>query len=363
VPIQRLHQLTEWYEKHERHVSTFSLISGFVFDSLTLSSIDAPRDNLWISLNLVLVGVCIILINRKENETNDERASRRRFWLGNILQFGFGAALGSFFIFYFQSATLSTSWPFLLILLGAIVANELFLRRYARLALQLSFFYLAIFSYAIFLLPIFLHRIGVLVFLASGVVSLVIIYLFVRLLQRFVPERFNEGRTLIIRAIVGIFIGVNILYFTNLIPPIPLALKDAGIYHFLEHDSRGSFILTEEERGFLSYFHLRQRIHLVPGDPLYAYSAIFSPAELDTRIIHEWQYRDSEGKWVTATRIPLNLSGGRREGFRTYSVKSNFTPGDWRVNVETPRGAVIGRINFRIEAVSKRPTLVSGVIE
>ena len=351
--------MKEWYETHERRLSTASLVFGFAFDALTLSRIDSTRDNLWMAANLLIVAIVIVLLNKQENASSSKRGeSWRHFWLFNILQFGFGAVLGSFFIFYFQSGTLAVSWPFLLILFAAIVANELFQKRYTQLAFQLSFFYLALFSYAIFLLPIFLHRIGASIFVLSGLVSLAGIYLFILILKRLTREKFRQNRILVIRSITGIFIVFNILYFTNLIPPIPLSLKEAGVYHLVERDGSGSYVVAGERKGFLSYFHFRETVHLVSGDILYAYSAIFSPASLDTRIIHEWQYRDEEtGEWRTATRIPLVLSGGRAEGYRTYSVKSNLAAGDWRVNVETPRGQLMGRINFRIIDAEKRPTL------
>ncbi|MEK7175937.1 MAG: DUF2914 domain-containing protein [Patescibacteria group bacterium] len=350
----RLRQIKDWYETNEKSVSTISLIAGFVFDSLTLQRIDNFRDNLWLSLNLLLVGTCIIFLNRQKFHE-----SWKHFWLLNTLQFGLGNILGGFFILYFRSGTLSASWPFLILLLFALVANELFQKRYARLVLQLSFFYLAVFSFSIFLVPIFLHQIGPFVFILSGMASLLVFWLFILLLKKLISERFKESSRPLFFAVMAIFFGINVLYFANLIPPIPLSLKDAGIYQYLSRDSRGSYIIAEEKKRFMDYFSFHETIHLVPGDSLYAYNAIFSPTNLDTRIIHEWQYRDEEtGKWLTAARIPLLLSGGRSGGFRTYSTKSNLTEGDWRVNIATPRGELLGRINFRIISASVRPPLI-----
>lgn len=346
--------IKEWYQSNERPVSTVSLIAGFVFDSLTLSRIDSLRDNLWLAVNLLAVGLIIVLLNREEVE----EGSPKHFWLFNILQFGLGNILGGFFIFYFRSGTLSASWPFMAILFSALVANELFQKRYARLVLQLSFFYLAILSFSIFLIPIFFHRIGPFIFLLSGAFSLTAFWLFTVVLKKLIGKRFRESRKALIRAVAAIFIGVNVLYFANLIPPIPLSLKDAGVFQYLSRDSRGSYVVGDEKRGFMDYFNLIETVQLVNGDTLYAYTAIFSPADLDTRIIHEWQYKEEAGEWVTATRVPLLLSGGRAEGFRTYSAKSNLSYGDWRVNVETPQGQILGRINFRIVDVEKRPGLI-----
>ncbi|MDO8424219.1 MAG: DUF2914 domain-containing protein [bacterium] len=359
--MQKFKHIKDWYERYERRLSTGSLLFGFIFDSLTLQRIDALRENLWIALNLGVVAICIVLLNRRRGsggESPEDRA-REHFWLFNILQFGFGALLGGFFVFYFRSATLAAAWPFLLLLLSAMVANELFVKRYTRLAFQISFFYLSLFSFAIFLLPILLHRIGPWIFFLSGLVSLGALYLFSLVLKRFAAEQFKESWKFLARSVAAIFLVVNILYFTNLIPPIPLSLQDAGIYHTLVRDAySGNYVVAGEEKSLLRYFHLREKVRLVPGESLFAYSAIYSPASLDTRIIHEWQYRNEKGEWVTATRIPFFLSGGRAGGFRAYSTKSHLTPGLWRVNVATPQGQLIGRLNFRVISADTRPPLI-----
>jgi len=360
--MKKLKEIKDWYETHERRVSTWSFLGGFFFDALTLQRIDALRDNLWIAINLGIVGICIVLLNKRDNESRKSSESSMHFWLFNILQFGFGAVIGSFFIFYFRSATLAVSWPFLFLILGALVANELFQKRYARLVFQLSFFYLSLFLFAIFLVPIFLHRFGPEIFLLSGVVSLALLWLFIQILKRFAREKFRESRVPLIGAIAVIFVGVNILYFTNLIPPIPLSLKEAGIYHTLIRSADGDYTLQGEKKGVQEYFHLRQNVQWLSGETLFAFSAVYSPGSLNTTIVHEWQYEDLEtGEWITTTRVPLRLSGGRVDGFRTYSAKSSLTPGPWRVNVSTPRGQIIGRINFLVIPTETKPLLFTTV--
>jgi len=362
----KFQELKEWYESHESPISALSLLFGFVFDSLTLQRIDALGDNLWLATNLVLVGLIIALLNRQEvlasatsgSPRQEAVESGRHFWLFNFLQFGIGNILGGFFILYFRSGTIATSWPFMLLLLAALVSNELYLKRYPRLVFQAAFFYLALFSFLIYLVPIFLHSIGRGIFLLSGVASLILFWLFAKTLRKFIGKKFRKSERPLWAAVGVIFVSVNLLYFANLIPPIPLSLKDAGIYQYLSHDSRGGYVLGEEERKLTDYLSFYRTVRLAPGDPLYVYSAIFSPAELDTRIIHEWQYRDEEtGEWMVATRIPLLLSGGRAEGFRTYSVKENVAAGLWRVNIETPRGQILGRLNFRVVHADSRPAL------
>lgn len=356
----KIDKVKEWYETNETRISAASLLFGFVFDSLTLQRIDAWRENLYMILMLLLVGVSIVFLNIQEKE-GVEKASqaKKHFWFFNLLQFGFGALLGTFFIFYFRSATLISSWPFLLILLLAMVANELFQKRYARLTFQISFFYLCLYSFAIFLVPILTKRIGADMFIVSGLVSLLALWAFILILKKFAHEKFKDSKVILTRSIAVIFISINILYFTNIIPPVPLSLKDGGVYHSVTKTSDGSYVTKGEGKSLAEYFR-GETVHYIQGEPLYVYTAVFSPTKLNTRIVHEWQYKDEvTGEWITATKIPLSVSGGRGNGFRTFSLKSSLTPGRWRVNVSTPRGQLIGRVSFKIMSSDSLPDLVT----
>lgn len=351
--MKKIAKLKHWYETYERKISVASLFFGFIVDALTMQRIDALRENFWIAGNLMLAALCIVFLNRGRSE------STQHFWFSNLLQFSFGTLLGSVFIFYFRSATLSATWPFLLLILIALIGNEFFQKRYQKLAFQLSFFFFSLFSFTIFLVPLLVKELGAEVFVLSGVASLMLLWLFLLALRRFAKEKFIESRTNIWVFVASIFVAVNALYFTNLIPPIPLSMKEAGVYHGIEKSFKGNYIVYEEKRGLERYLTFGEPIHWREGETLYAYTAIYSPGSLNTDIAHEWQYKNSEGEWVTATRIPLYLSGGRSGGFRTYSKKEAFTAGDWRVNVTTDRGQLIGRINFKIIPTDFKPALTA----
>lgn len=358
-----LPRVRDFYVRYERPIASISLVSGFIFDAVTLTRVDALRDNLWVTLNLLVVAVIIILLNRQENESiQGESSSKRHFWLVTIMQFSFGSLLGTFLIFYFRSATLAASWPFLLLLLLAILANDHFKKHYERLAFQISFFFLSVFAFFIFLIPILLNRIGAPVFILSGVVSLLVLWFYLRALAFFAHERFHKSKRPLRKAIVAIFVGINALYFTNIIPPIPLSLSDAGIYHFIFRDLRGDYIVGYEDQGFWKYFHLYPDFHLPMGGSAHAYSAVFSPTSFNIPIFHVWQKEDKvSGKWITESRIRLTVSGGRDGGFRTYSEKTGLSEGKWRVNVETERGQILGTIRFKVIPVLREPPIQVGV--
>jgi hypothetical protein len=186
--------------------------------------------------------------------------------------------------------------------------------------------------------------------------------LFTNILLFFLKNKFNESKKTIFCLILGIFALVNLLYFTNLIPPIPLSLKDAGVYHFIQRNDGGNYDVTYEDSSWKDYFNLYPDYKEVAGSPVYAYSAIFSPRELNISIVHEWQYYDeTQHKWITNMVVSLPVIGGRDGGFRTYSMRSSLFSGRWRVNIKTAQGQIIGRLRFKVISVNTEPTLIHGV--
>jgi Protein of unknown function (DUF2914) len=368
-----------WYARFERPISSLSLIGGFVFDALTLRRIDVFWDNFWVVAHLAIVTLCAIWINLLDNAA-DEKGTRPEadphkvhFWLVNLMQFFFGGILSVFLVFYYRSGTIATSWPFLLILALAFIANESLKRRFARLSFQIALLFLAFYAFAIYSIPMLLHEIGTLVFLFSGVVSVAAIGIILLVLATFSRQRF-AGRTrwTVGASIAGILMIVNGLYFLNLIPPLPLSLKQADVFHSLAVKGPGDYTVTTESQtasgiasiDFLArFFALRQTVHIRPGDPLTVYTAVFSPIALATKVVHEWQYYDrSKGEWITRARIPLSVVGGRDGGYRTFSVTSAITAGLWRVDVETPGGQAIGRLNFNVVVQGNEPPLQTETI-
>ncbi len=354
-----IENIRNWYGRFERPISSLSLIFGFVFDALTLKRVDTPWENIWILGHILIVGFFIMIIHIQESEPGDEKnPQKRHFWYVNILQFFFGGLLSTYLVFYFRSADISATWPFIGLLLFAFIANESMKRHYTRFIFQVSLFFLSIYSFAIFLVPVLLHKIGDVVFILSGLVSLVFIAIFVKLVFKFSHEKFTESKTSVLFLIIGIFTVINILYFTNLIPPIPLSLKDAGVFHSIQKNNEGNYDITYENQNFRDYFRLYPTYHEVPGSPVYVWSAIFSPTGLNTNIIHEWQkYDEIKKKWTTDATIILPVIGGRDGGFRTYSKRSILSSGKWRVNVKSETGQNIGHVRFEVMIGDNLPVL------
>jgi uncharacterized protein DUF5924/DUF2914 family protein len=80
---------------------------------------------------------------------------------------------------------------------------------------------------------------------------------------------------------------------------------------------------------------------------LAAYTAVYAPAGLQQHIEHVWW---KNGRVIG--RVPLSpVLGGRKEGFRTYSRKTDLKPpyqGRYHVDVVTAAGQLVGRLRFTV---------------
>ena len=346
--------------------SSLSLIAGFVFDAVTLTRVDEFWENFWVIGHLSIVTVCALLIHLIENEPGaEERPEKLHFWLVNMMQFFFGGIFSTFLVFYFRSGTLATELavppdPCRRVHRERIVQTALRATRVPDLALLPCLLRIRDLSPAAFF-----HAINNWIFLLSGIVALAAIGAPSRH-----PQKFLKG-TLLQKDEVdkrhchrGILVIVNTLYFENLIPPLPISLKDAGIYQSFTVNSPGNYTAQAEDQGWLSYFEWSPTIHVEPGTTLYAYTAIFSPASFNADIVHEWQYYDpTEKEWITRGRIVLPTAGGGSQGWRTFSEVGNVTAGAWRVNVELPTGQLVGQLRFNVAIVSSTPPLLTQNID
>ncbi|MCF1193471.1 DUF2914 domain-containing protein, partial [Mangrovimonas sp. AS39] len=68
------------------------------------------------------------------------------------------------------------------------------------------------------------------------------------------------------------------------------------------------------------------------------------------------------GKWVSGSKISFPIKGGRNEGYRGFSKKENVFSGKWRVDIETERGQVVGRVRFDIFIVDTAGVLETKII-
>lgn len=345
--------------KYEHSVAPLMFIFGFIFDTLTMKRIDLWFDHIVLLTYLTVAGVGILVLNVHESNKLRIRHSDSIIpFVPILIQFAFGGLFSFFVIFYIKSGTFAKSWLFLVVLLVLWIGNEHFRLRYQRLVFQLSIYFTVLFSYAIFVVPLVLKKIGDGIFIISGMVSLGLITLFCLAIWHFTPKQVSENRNRIIQSIGSIFILFNILYFTNIIPPIPLALKENGIYHSVTIKN-GIYEVTYEKAPWYLFFQSTDSTyHWKEGELVYYFSAVFAPTKINTTILHHWFYYDETlGSWTDQGSIQFPITGGRDGGYRGYSFKTGIIPGKWRVDVENSSGQILGRQVFTIEKTTETPQL------
>ncbi len=363
VVQKHIRTVREFFIRHQRHLTSWSLLLGFVVDMVTLRRIDLISNQLILEGYILMIGVGIALINVYQVSVRPPRWLERFYvYLPVIVQFAFGNIFSGFMVLYSRSTSLVASWPFLLLLLGLLIGNEMFQPYYLRFRFQSALFFFTVLSFFIVYIPLITGTLGPWTFLFSTALAILFFIGYLRLLSFKTPVLIAENKKNIFSIIGGIAVIVSIFYFTNLIPPIPLSLEDGGAYHRVEHTADG-YILTEEAGGtphFLARFFVDPTLHITSDESVYIYSSVFAPTKLKTTIVHEWEWFDeTKDRWVSLTGIPFPISGGRDEGYRGYTFK-NFVPeGHWRVNVKTENGQVIGRIKFNIIYVDTPPPLTT----
>ena len=384
--MESRHELIEkLIHKYERYIAPFTFILGFVFDTLTLRRIDLWFDHIIILFYIFIAAAGITILNLYEagrlRFTPSEIYKKFKIGLKKLLsllipskffhsasltgfkisdsaipfvpvvmQFAFGGLFSAFVIFYTTSAAVGNSWLFLLALALLSIGNERFRKHYQRLAFQLNIFFIALFSYFIFAVPLILRKIGPAFFLLSGLVSLVFLALFILWLYYLIPQQVKQAGKTLLLGIGSIYLLFNLLYFFNIIPPIPLSLKEGGVYHSIKRLETGEYELVYEPvRWQLPFQSTNSIYHWRPGEPVYFFSAVFAPTRLDINIFHQWSYynKDKNG-WDDYGRIKFPIVGGRDGGYRGYSYRTGVQPGKWRVEVKTEQGQILGRQTFTI---------------
>lgn len=333
-------------------------LSGVIYDTVTLTRIDQLLDNLVLLLYLAVLGALIVITGRLgiESVPNREHLAAYSPFIRWVLesrpyypmasQFLLGSLFSAYTIFYSRSATFSGTAVFFALLIMLLVANEFLRDRLSNLRLLISLYAVVCFAFFTFFLPVITGYMNAVIFVVGAMLSVGVILRVVQLIYRNNTDRSREegiGVTVPAAALIGILVG---FYFLNWIPPVPLSLKFGGIYHDVKR-AGDQFELAFEKSWY--EFWKRSDTTFPSNTPIYCFTAVFAPVDLNTMIYHHWYYRPSENRPFThADKIPLKISGGREGGYRAYSFKQRLDPGDWRVDVEAGDGRILGRVSVTV---------------
>ncbi len=333
-------------------------LSGVTYDTVTLTRIDRLQDNLVLMLYLALLGALIILTGRlgihppPDHEQLASLSSFTRWVLASrpyypmASQFLLGGLFSAYTIFYSRSATFTGTAVFFLLLIMLLVANEFLRDRLSNLRLLISLYAVVCFAFFTFFLPVMTGYMNATIFVIGAILSVAVILRVTQLIYRDNLDRSRREAivmTVPAAALIGILVG---FYFLNWIPPVPLSMKFGGMYHEIKRTG-DQFELAFERQWYQVW---KRSDTTYPSNlPIYCFTAVFAPVDLNTTIYHHWYYRsNSERPFMHADRIPLKISGGREGGYRAYSLKQRLDPGDWQVDVESQDGRIVGRVSVQV---------------
>jgi hypothetical protein len=356
------------WERYERMLSAGSLVVGFIFDLFLAKRPDSTLDNILLVSYLFIAAALIIILNIHTNRRRDIEPRPVPLLLLLVLQFCFGGLSSNLLVLYGKSGTLAGSALFILLLAAMLIGNEFLRTRYAQLRFNIAVYYLLLLTYLIIAVPTFIfHSVGMLVFLFSGFLSLLLIGGFLSIVYVAVFRGRQRGQQLyeVSVLVVMIFTLFNGLYFLKIIPPVPLSLKGIGMYHSISRltapqaSPQGIYTAVFEPSQWFVFWRDTSATYTITSTSAQAacFSSVFAPTNLATPVFHKWEkYDEGAGKWVVKARVSFPINGGRDQGYRGFTL-SDVSPGQWRCNVETTSGALIGRISFTVLQNQALPTL------
>ena len=343
-------------KRYERPLSAASMVAGFIFDNYYFERVDHPATQIVLAAYLALAIASIVLIHFIESDAEPPSILVKGHPLFVVAtQFALGGLWSAFLIFYGRSALATTSWPFVVVLAAMLIGNEAFRQYHSRLAFTCTLLFLAMFSYAIFAVPVFTGTIGRATFLFSGVLAVGAFVLVLFALRTVGRERLLTAWRGIVLGAAAVLATINLFYFTNILPPLPLALSYAGVFHSVVKDGDAYRALAERRStdDWYGFVGATPIMRVRTGESLSVYSAVFAPIQLKTNVVHVWRrYDETARTWRTESTVKFPIVGGREGGYRAYSNKSQPASGRWRVDIETSEGLLIGRVPFSVRSGS-----------
>jgi hypothetical protein len=341
------------YRQLSPYLPALFFSGGFFFDILTLGRIDNILNiishGFFLVCSMILVIMQITEITPRQNAGVIEKALFDH--QNDAIHFMLGALLNAFVIFYFKSGSLINTFLLLLVLFVLLLLNEIEFFKQKGPTMKMVLLTISLCSFFIYLIPVLIGRTGSGIFLVSQFCAGLVILAVWQILLKFKVDFVRLKNYLLVPA-ASVIVIFSLLYAAGVIPPVPLSLKQIGIYHNIERQN-GRFILSHEVPSWNFWSDGDQDFQAREGDRIYLFSRIFAPGGFKDKLYFHFQIKNRQGKWQTTDRIPLTIVGGRDAGFRGYAYKQNYREGEWRALVETTERLEIGRINFTVNNSSE----------
>jgi hypothetical protein len=335
--------------------------AGFIWDALTIGHNVTAFDLIIFAGYLLGAGLILFSISRPSFVLADEAKLPSRLyaivtsrWPYFLLQFLFGSLLSALFILYFKSSSHWLAWLMSLLLASLLVANEFLEDQYRRFTVSWALFGLCAMLLFNFALPFLLGSVLSIWFYLSTILGAMLAYW----LYRKTPN--HLGSIWPVSVIAGLLM---LAYTVDMIPPVPLVKRDIAMAYAIEKvqgvNGNAKYQLTQQKSPWWVFWRKSSDdLEVQNGQRIYCFSTIFAPAGLKTKLFHDWELHTKQG-WVLQSRASFTVSGGRYNGFRGYTYRSNPVAGDWRVVIKTENEKTIAVHKFTVSNFSVKEGLAA----
>jgi MFS family permease len=322
--------------------------AGFIWDALTIGRNVAATDLIIFAGYLLAAALILFITSRPSFILADESKLPTRLyilvtsrWPYFLLQFLFGSLLSALFILYFKSSSHWLAWLMCLFLAGLLVANEFLEDQYRRFTVSWTLFGLCAMLLFNFALPFILGSVLSIWFYLSTLLGAMLAYW----LYTKTPNH------------LGSIWPVSVIAGLDMIPPVPLVKRDIAMAYAIEK-ADGKYQLSQQKSPWWIFWRkTSDDLEVKGGERIYCFSSIFAPAGLKTKLFHDWQRHTKQG-WVLQSRASFSVNGGRYDGFRGYTYKTNPAAGDWRVIIKTENEKTIAVHHFSVRLTEENaPTI------
>jgi hypothetical protein len=348
-PESLLGRLRAFRARHEREESLVFFAGGFLFDAAVLKRIDEPAMLLQQGSYLFVIGSLLSFAQYYRHKGLEPPRLLRKIWrfLDHLIHFMMGTLLNGYSIFYFHSASGLTAIGVLVVVAGFLAVNEMpRFHRYGAVVLY-AIYSVCLTSYFAYLLPVLLGHISRWMFYAAVLLALVPLAV-----QGGLLWRWTHSRLLVLKQALAPALAVQLLfvlaYALRLAPPVPLAVKEIGIYHDVKKEPGGRRLFFERP-AWQFWRKGDQKFLERPGDRVYCFARVFAPRHFSDRIDAVWFHDDPKHGWRQVYKLPLSVSASSDRGFATEAYLTNPAEGAWRVELQTADGYTVGQLGFEVE--------------
>ncbi len=346
-----------------------AFVGGFLLDAATLQRVDDLGDNLQLSGFLALAGALLVLERRAwQGRATLSLVARHQGLARFLLQGLFGGMFSACFIFYSRSASFGHGLLATALLALLMVGNELWFERLRPDLPHFLLWFISALAYLLFAVPTWTGHLGPGARVLAAVLALVLTLLLVAATHAGArtdpqapgapaldaPDMVPALRRTAIAGGTALLL-LWLLVLVGAVPPVPLSLAEAGIFHGVERSGDG-YVGSFERPPWWAPWRRDDRVfRLRDGDAASCFTAVFAPVDTSLGLVHVWEHETDDG-WVETDRLPWRMRGGRGGGWRSWTTKRHLVPGRWRVRVLTEHDQELGRVSFEaVEATDAPP--------